>query len=84
MKQLTFEKLRELQDQAIKLGVEMIYSKEEELAEAKADEFGNKINYLNDLVAGVSLEDITTDKDEIKVLKRQVHIIFTFCNMIED
>lgn len=84
MEKLTFEKLRELQDQAIRLGVDMVYNKEEELAEAKAEEFGNKLDYISDLVAGISLEDITTDKDEIKVLKRQVHIMFTFCNMIED
>ena len=84
MEKLTFETLRELQDQAIKLGVEMVYTKEEELAEAKAEEFGNKVGYISDLVVGRSLEDVTTDKDEIKVLKRQVHIMFTFCNMIED
>lgn len=84
MEKLTFEKLRELQDQAIRLGVEMVYNKEEELAEAKAEEFGNTVEYISDLVEGISLEDVTTDKDEIKVLKRQVHIMFTFCNMIED
>lgn len=84
MEKLTFEKLRELQDQAIKLGVDMVYNKEEELVEAKAEEFGNKLDYISDLVEGISLEDVTTDKDEIKVLKRQMHIMFTFCNMIED
>ena len=84
MEKLTFEKLRELQDQAIKLGVDMVYNKEEELAEAKAEEFGNKLDYISDLVAGKSLEDVTTDKDEIKVLKRQMQIVFTFWNMIED
>lgn len=84
MEQLTFKKLRELQDQAIKLGVEMIYNKDEELVEDKAEEFGNKVNYINDLVVGKSLKDVTKDKDEIKVLKRQLHIIITFCEMIED
>lgn len=84
MEKLTFEKFRELQDQAIKLGVEMIYNKEEELVKDTAKEFTNKLSYLNGLIVGKSLEDITKDKDEIKVLKRQLHIIITFYDMIED
>ena len=84
MEKLTFERLRDLHDQAIKIGVEMVASVDEDKAETLAEAFGDMLADISDLMEDKELKDITTNKDEIKVLKRQAYLIIKIWDMLED
>ena len=84
MEKITFEKVRELHNQALQVGFEMVSCVEEEKAEALAEDLVDKLTYLSSLFLYRTFKDVTTNESEIKVLTRQAKVLLQMVSMIKE